>query len=1564
MHCYFIARSSICQSVKNEHQWGLFLNLHENVRIMSDKPIALTTQNVPFTQLTSRQFEELIYALYKNEIETGSWKAQYDSISLMSGVGEKGRDCRLLKNGKNVGLLQCKHSEQDSKRYSDQECLKEVIKFIFYYFIDKNLIYDLSDFTYYYVSSTGFSDNADNLIGNFNTEAPNHVKLEQLAKVVIGAYKSFENLEYEKIASELKSVLSCIRVKKIIPQDLNILLFRPDNIDVLNTYFQVQKVVDARETNAKLDQVISFAQESRTNAQQVNESFNAASSFLTNYPSTFGKLTGSHIDRQEVKSIVSWIRSDLKKDEKGIAVVTGDAGIGKTVILRDVYLELESLQIPVLGIKSDSIYSNSIADLTSLLGFNFDLFAGIDALLNENEKVIFIIDQLDALSQSASTERKYLNVYNLLINKLIQNPKVRVIVSIRKFDLLYDSAFAHYQKLTNFKVDLLANEQVTAVIGQLNNALRPPSNLLQLLRTPNHLSVFCTIYNSETNLSDLNSIENLYDELLLYCFRKAESQARGFGKQIESFLYLLAHQMNNDRQISLSDKNFRREFLNEISFLKSNGVLLAFEDRLQFFHQTFIDYIFAKNFVATNQNLLRYIRSNFQSLYIRVSVKMILGFLRNDNYKKYIDYTEQILKNNAYRFHIKLIAVNIIGFEDAPTEEEKGITKTIIYKDYNLSKAFIETVSGKNWLSFLTHERIFEKLVTQVFFATSTKRLNIKWSWQRANQKKKPADEETLALGLALRYISQSPSEIIGIIKALPEFTNKHQFINRLLINVPISFWKSSSGLTLFNEYRENIKDRPSFYIDVLEGLHGSSGNFAFAEYKEYLHNKIHAALSHRSFDSRNKIKVDHSEFELIEKFRISAPIDTFNMLLDTILDIECPNQARISSRYYSSLAFEFTEAENKHHPLYDYQGLYYKAVELVKDIANTEQTYFNTFFDKNKLTFSSVLFRILLIGLKEKVSDYRDKIFEILIIYHKNNGFSTDGKKSYLIRKLLTLSYPVLTQSQKTELNKILLNIQHLHEYQVYTTDTGQKKHWLKLSGSHQYKFLTSIPRDEILLHADVKKRFFELERKFKNTGNVELDEEPRLIRSGVVGPPLSSNAYKEMSLQNWLDSFKKYSSEESSDRHSFRGGVVEHSRAFQDVVKKNPKKFAPLIEQLIEEWTLHPAYVIAGITGLKDAAYDITSYFDLYKSALPKLSESFDILQMLWNSDYLLRNGLIDDIVIDFMCMQAISNPNPSKELNPDNIDSDGINSVRGYAYRQLLRCLSLKIATEKIIPTIEHGINDPFASVRAIILDELAYMLYVDKEKTLSLFLRLVQTDDIRVLKHSFEAADYLINHYFVELYPYFEKCLVIPELQPSIAAELSIAWLKNKPGSLELLKKLKTLNAKAKAKVIEVAYTNMETADTDQKKKCMEMYLWFLDDESQDVSNAYNHSFYKFSPENMNDLYGIFTKYTRSKAASKASNNFIEFLLKCTKEFPDKCLFLLKSLLDNVKEFNDEDYSFGSDHPIQIATETYNQLYKADKRNLKAVKQCLNLFDRMLKMKFSRSNLSSMLAIVDT
>ena len=66
------------------------------------KPEAYSNRPLDFISLKSREFEEVVYHYFNDQLKKGFYEGVYDKVELSSGVGEKGADVILFYKG-NIG---------------------------------------------------------------------------------------------------------------------------------------------------------------------------------------------------------------------------------------------------------------------------------------------------------------------------------------------------------------------------------------------------------------------------------------------------------------------------------------------------------------------------------------------------------------------------------------------------------------------------------------------------------------------------------------------------------------------------------------------------------------------------------------------------------------------------------------------------------------------------------------------------------------------------------------------------------------------------------------------------------------------------------------------------------------------------------------------------------------------------------------------------------------------------------------------------------------------------------------------------------------------------------------------------------------------------------------------------------------------------------------------------------------------------------------------------------------------------------------------------------------------
>lgn len=1525
------------------------------------RPIPMANQGYPYNSIASdRRFEELIYSIYKKKIETDpTWKGLYDDIALMQGVGEKGRDCVLYNKGIIRGVMQCKKYES---RISKPDCIKEILKFVLYSFFDSLVLPDANNFTYYFIVSEGFSGPAADYLDSFNEEIIKEPQLENWFNELKSKYNaSLGNLDYKAILPDLSKKLAAIRICRRTPQELDIELSAPYCQSIIPLFFEVRTVTD----NSRIDQLSGLIEtrlplpgDIQTTEESILRQFETASLQLSSYRDDLHNITDSHIPRNETTEVLGWIERVLKPDDEPVLIVAGNPGYGKTVILKDVLGSLNKSNVPAIAIKADRYYAESVPELAKKLNLEHPLIQLVQKLKENHDKVVVIIDQLDSLSQSITSRRDYIDTYNQLIHQLKLINGIRIVISIRTFDLNYDFEFSKYKDRQKVVVKPLSETQVKNVLAKLGlPSDKISAGFIQLLSIPNHLDIFCKIYGPGVMINQLHSLQDLYNVLWQ---QKITSQVREKAEHYTNAAYEIAEKMYSLQQLSIPVSQLTDSIKQNLLYLTSNGLLEETNKSIQFFHQSFYDYVFARSFTEKGSSLENYILHEEQSIYIRPAVKMILAFLRQKDISGYIKLISLLLSSGRVRYHLQLLVINQLGFEENPVRAEMDFVKKQLLTSAKWKLPFLESAMGLNWLPVLIETDMLNQLLNP--FPTIRERLSGNGMVQAVSKKLGLSGyAETDAYGkrkdklinlwywILRRSLPENRVLVSNYLQTLPPSDEKNSRVLRLLHSV--KKWDHPVAFSLFESCTPEPEKNWFDILHILEDTLEYDFDWSLKQIYRFL------VIEADRAEGGGSSMYDHQMGNCLKKMFELDRSASFTYTVGFIKKLITINVEKIeidTEEFYYDGVYDLYDFD-RDHTHNTKELLLQLASDSVVILAKEKSAAFEKFVAENKEQKSLTILKILLIGLEAGTKEYSITGFEILKRLLIEKGY--DHGLQYWMGNLITAVYSCLSLPQKTELHSILLALRS--KFDFYVRENGSQKTFFSYYGKTRFELLSGIPEQEIMKVPELKRHFQELQRKF---GKPE-SRKPQSVRLYSIGPPLEDRAYDKMDLDQWENSFLQFDTDKRPDWGSDRGGLTENYRQFEAKIPQNVAFFLPLIEKIINEKKVVPDYMLAGLKGLVDANYDPEKFQFLFKELTRMPLTGFHVRQLVWLADYIIKNKLVDKELISYLCKVAAEDPNPERPVNPDNPEFDMLNTNRGAAVHALVKCFTHKEFGDKIIETLEKVTEDPIASVRISALRDLAVLMNIDKAKTLNLFLKFTAAaDDYHISNASINCAQYLAHYNFEALVPYFERGIRVEKVQDQLAIIIAIAWLNEKRGSYQLLEKVWKNSDGAKANMVDIALRNYVGADKKVKAKCLRLYTKFLDAESKAVIHQYNTAFLHMNPAHFKYFLPFLKKFATSKVAAREPHYFYEFLAKSSKANPVEVLDMLK----NYKKYNEPNSVTGPyyspDDPVKALIGAYNGLYDHSPVKVKYVRKALDLFDEMLMQQLFRTEAQTVLNIV--
>lgn len=1273
--------------------------------------------------------------------------------------------------------------------------------------------------------------------------------------------------------------------------------------------------------------------ESDLTKEQIVERFNLASIDLQSYDNLFG---GSfHVDRTETDQIYNWILTDLQANETPIAILAGDAGSGKSVIFKDLFDKLVSNNIPVLGIKADRLIVQNIGELNEELVLGDTIESIFKSLSNLDQTFVLLVDQIDALSQSLSSNRNPLNTYHRIIQRLSQLQNIRIVISCRIYDLDYDPLLKDYKSKRKIKVSSLPIEDVETVLLKLNKQLPLHSEKIKdFLRIPLHLQLYTKLSNPE-KMGGTITQQSLYDEIWTeFILTKPDINqidSQNLILAIENF----ANSMYEFQQLYINGKAFESRFINEIKYLSTEGIISYTADRkIQFIHQSFFDYAYARTFIENGKKITESLNGQHQGLFVRSRTKQVLTYLREVNTDKYIEELDSIIFGD-YRFHLKLMLLNNLGYYPNPKKQEQDWVLNRLQKNEIFFILFVESIYSIEWFIFLKEKigilQYFDKNDTEIIsrIYTICWRL-IGYSTEEiisflSSIKNTPFDSQSNFIS---RILSSIPEEKISLSIPLFEETytqwdkfNLYHFLDNALLYNP--FFVKDRLLFLFEENLKTLKDHSSDYIP---GDH--DGMHVFKE----LHKK-HQNIAIRFF------------IEITKRICESSKM--------TYLD-----ESKNDDRIYDSMGYYLYSPHGGHH--YYHQELY----NLLLDYFDS---HYNTDFEiKTGIAIPllesdlAMIVNLGVICVLKNLDKLKSFAFDILTTKRFYNTSSENLK--YNINRLLNEAYGIFDQNEQIKINELILSINPKWEKENLWGEKGVSKYGYTRMGYTAYGYISMIPELERNKHADINKFYKECFRKWDKIDN----KKPQSVEVRVGDTTLPQSAYVNMTKEQWKNSFREIVSDSHIDWD--KPTRVGHCRSFQEYVKQSPAKYVNLISEIASDETILPIYTIYGLQGLKDANFDPENTKILFIQFINNRFYNHDFLDKsnrewiqysVWLVDYFINNNIVDRDIIDFL--KILINEYPDEEMLNDDPVNDGINRIRGAAASNLVECYDFGEFEEDIFSTLEKLVQNGAVHTRAAALYKLAYLNNLNKERNLKLYLSLVSDYNPLLLKiplHNSHPLVYLVHVDFKQLIPFFEKAITVQEAAKPISYVLFIAWVNDYEGSERLLNEILCDKTAIKT-VVDAAFDLMDNHK--YKEKAMLLLIRFLNEDDEELGKTHEFGLHKMGKQINDDVISFIDQYTYSMIGKYRSHYYYEILLSLAKDIPHKVIEWALAFDNHLKP--DVQMRYLQNEPIQAILLAYNAVRDYNKKD-KLLEDAMDAFDKLLMVPEYRNSASNMLNQIDT
>ncbi|MEI7771132.1 MAG: hypothetical protein WCI67_14155 [Chloroflexales bacterium] len=1264
------------------------------------------------------------------------------------------------------------------------------------------------------------------------------------------------------------------------------------------------------------------------NVRMLREAVQGCGALLRAYRSTIG-TTGQHIQRAIVAEIVNWTRTVTGNTR--VAMLLDQAGIGKTVVMRDVLASLDKLGIATLAVKADQQLSG-VAALNELPA-RLNLPGPVDrvvARLAALEPVVVLIDQIDALSLSLAHDQHALDTILDLVARLSHIPGVVVILSCRIFDRNSDPRLKRLAIHTGFHINELSDEEVSDVL-QPNRvdfaSLAPP--LKKLLRVPLHLDLFMRALEGRDQAQPpsiwggITSVQDLYDLLWRHVILK---QAPGCppATDREAAIRLVAAQMNRDQRTAVPETIFMtpdtKHLEQAVNWLASAGILIQGNAEWSFLHQTFFDYCYAKQFVERGDSLVQTVLSlsGDQGLFSRSHIVQVLSYLRGRNNTRYLQEFWQLLTPASglpsLRIHLRDLLFRWFGSLPNHTDAEWSVALRMLIQPSMRPHLLGAIQTNPGWFARL-HEQLLQSLL---------------------NYDDHVLDTEIVPYLVSMVNVAQG--QIVSLIS--PYLRRSDKWNDRVAHIVSgIRTWHAREAADLFEQLCQEF---PGFHFNHLYDLH-----VLVTPYPQTVcrlvrlafDRKLASHIQPQSAPTKRHLWMLSSDLEelnsgsLVEILKALSErwsgdfVDAMLPWLEHVLRLS--GEAAPDSLHYvqDELAFSWHD-----HTYAVLATLRQCLVQALTKLARTEPETFRLLAQRlAALPYETP--QLLLANTYQAVADLYTK--DALDFLWADQRRLDLGDQLYDSRQLIAVLYSYLSLPQRQELESYILG------YVPIWRQLGLRA--LQRRGLEQLFLLQSIPPDLLSLRARFALSLWE--RKFPG---IKAVNEPRIVRGGWVESPITIEAAKKMADRAWLRAMRKYQPG-ISHHEPLKGGPSELSGVLGEVVKENPERFYRLFERL--PYTPAEPYVAALLNGLAESTAPAEWVFAAVRrfAAPPSEELALTIGRVLQRR---VGGGVPDDLIalLDGY-VRTLTREFVGVDNNPY---LRYLNSTHGAAFNTLMRILDQRASAEATAykwALIEYAATAPSSALRAGAIEELLDIRHLDVARAVRLFIQLMEGyPDLLRSHYTHDFVYYSMYQHFSLMQPFIRGLMASDDEQVRQQGAILACIAAMSPKILEL-EENRLLAQEMADEALEghpawrrgaaIVYTRY-ILSPGVSAICLHGLRTLLDDEDGGVQSYIGGVFHSFSAEHIVSMRSFIEAYAAAPAFYKGSHQFLEYLAEYALLDPPWTLTVVDSIAQNTHQSEESRWFHGGADLVRVVL----RIYTDPTADTRLRTQAMNAFDRLM------------------
>lgn len=981
-----------------------------------------------------------------------------------------------------------------------------------------------------------------------------------------------------------------------------------------------------------------------------------------------------------------------------LALVAGVGGGGKSAVVWQAVQDLQAQGAEVLAFRLDRLGAfGSTAELGALRGLSASPVVAL-RMAADGRDAFLVIDQLDAVSRASGRLSERYDTIADLIDEAMAVEGVRVILACRVFDIENDHRIRKFDArpdVSRLTVGPLPDSAIASAVEAMGldaNALT--SSQRELLQSPLNLVLLESVAGQPGAL-DFTSRGSLFDAF----WRRKRETINNYRPEIrfDDILARVANMASDRQALSVPIETLDLGgYAIDAQVLASEQVLSIDGDRVSFFHETFFDYTFARQWLSRQQSLVEFLCAQEQELFRRAQVRQILELLRERDPARFRTEVETVLTQSTIRLHIKEVVLLVFANVTAPTDEDLEVLLRIGESEANLIGRVWHLFARPRWFEVVRDHGLIDSWLDSDSLALRDR--GVGWL---AN-----AGPDSVTAVAELLTARRGAPEYPRWLQWLTQRADLHK--NRPLFDLLLDALRAGDldprNRDLWLATHDLATHKPAWAIELLRACFRESpfalvtdegGKISVLELREYGLTQLIEGAS-------------NSEPELF-----AETVVPYLLAVMEATSFERGSAALTHDRHFSFRLPSKAGADGADEVLYtcaadalvSWAAIGPQSVEpLLRTLAASE-------YDAAQ----ALLFHTLVAS----ASHFADWAAELILEGggRLRSGFVSDSNG--LSREVVDAIAPLVSDTDHARLEAELRDFRNPYE----TSHSF---------GYTAFKFLSAL--DGKRLSPTGTRRLAEYRRKF----GIDVPPPPTGVIGYTVRSPIAAPAAAKMTNKQWLRAFAKHDNDDRGWDGSI-GGASELSHVLKVNTTEDPSRFAGVALQMTAR--TNPAYPSAILWGFGEAT--------IPSDAQPAVFEAIRHIMSLelgecdrwlgWSVRRVLDDTPLD--LVELVTARALHAPDPevgspdSGRQDRDRIGRDlhqhGINTARGSLAEVLGDLLVYDVDGERtaaVAPYLMSLASDPALSVRSCVAHTIAASLRFARPLAYTAFDRLVDTDDI--------------------------------------------------------------------------------------------------------------------------------------------------------------------------------------------------------------------------------------------